>query len=178
MGAEAFLWRGTSAEPRPRDVLLYRLLHRVEYAKYRGECHGHPGLQRGVSRCPTSGIPCSGTDMCGMFSRSASFLSRWRATQGEFLSQKVVSLFLCKGAGRIEKATAICQIVSEQARTSTTKAEVQWAPLRLRLTTRRSESCSRATEGWLFCWSRPENQILQAEMTFCLGAKSGERTDD
>lgn len=44
--------------------------------------------------------------------------------------------------------------------------------------TRRSKSCSTGIEAWPSCWSRPENQILQAEMTDYLGAAPGERTDD
>ena len=44
--------------------------------------------------------------------------------------------------------------------------------------TRRSKSCSTGTEAWPPCWSRPENQILQAEMTDHLGASPEERTDD
>ncbi|WP_103017051.1 transposase [Salinibacter ruber] len=44
--------------------------------------------------------------------------------------------------------------------------------------TRRSNSCSRTTGEWWSCWSRPENQILQAEMTDHLGAGPEERTDE
>jgi len=42
--------------------------------------------------------------------------------------------------------------------------------------TRRSISCSEATEEWRCCWSRPKNQILQAEMTEHLKAEPGEET--
>ncbi|MCS3785454.1 transposase-like protein [Salinibacter ruber] len=44
--------------------------------------------------------------------------------------------------------------------------------------TRRSKSCFRVIEAWLPFWSRPENQILQAEMTDHLSAGPEERTDD
>ena len=67
--------------------------------------------------------------------------------------------------------------MSEQARTLTTKAEPRWLPLRWRFRTRRSGRCMRATVGSRSCWNRPENQILQAEMTDHLGAESGERAD-
>ncbi len=44
--------------------------------------------------------------------------------------------------------------------------------------TRKSSSCFRATVEWWSCWSRPENQILQAEMTEHLKAEPDEETDD
>ena len=44
--------------------------------------------------------------------------------------------------------------------------------------TRRSTSCSEGTGEWPSFWSRPENQILQAEMTEHLGAEPEEHTDD
>ena len=43
--------------------------------------------------------------------------------------------------------------------------------------TRKSKTCSETTEDLPSCWSRPENQMLQAEMTEHLGAEARERTD-
>lgn len=47
-----------------------------------------------------------------------------------------------------------------------------------RSTTRRSKSCSRATGEWQSCWSRPENQIMRAEMTEHPRGEPGEQTKD
>ena len=75
-----------------------------------------------------------------------------RSPQEPFADSSVESLLLCKSAGDVEKATAFCQVVSESNKQP--KAEARWLLLRSRSTTRRSKSCSRATVGWPFCWSR------------------------
>jgi hypothetical protein len=74
----------------------------------------------------------------------------------------VVSQILRNWSGLNRKSHRVrCQVVASQNQQP--KAESQWLPSRSM--TRRSTSCSEGTGEWRSSWSRPENQILQAEMT-------------
>jgi len=87
----------------------------------------------------------------------------------------VVSLFLCKSAGPIEKATAFCQVVSESK--PTTKSRITMATYEMEVPDEKIQEMLQGDRGIAVLLEPILNQILQSEMTEHLGAESGERTD-